>query len=107
MKDKYKTKAQLIAKLEEARQRISELEQSKAEWVQVEEALRHREEQGREIITTLHGSCCITLNAKGEITLINRKGSEILGYEQEEIIGKNWFESYFAGDYKGANKSHF
>ena len=45
MKDKYKTKAQLIAELEEARQRISELEQSEAVWMQVEDALRRSEHQ--------------------------------------------------------------
>ncbi len=34
----------------------------------------------------------IVLNAKAEVTLINKKGVRILGYEkEEEILGKNWF----------------
>lgn len=34
-----------------------------------------------------------TLNKKGEITLINKKGFEILGYDKaEDLIGKNWLE---------------
>jgi len=36
----------------------------------------------------------IALNKKGEITLINRKGCEILGYEEEEVIGKQWFDNF-------------
>jgi len=40
------------------------------------------------------GVMFVALNAKGEVTLINQKGGEILGYEQEEIIGKNWFDSF-------------
>jgi PAS domain S-box-containing protein len=33
------------------------------------------------------------LNSTGEITRINRKGLDILGYkEEEELLGKNWFD---------------
>lgn len=34
----------------------------------------------------------VALNEKGEVTLINKRGSEVLGYKEEEIIGKNWFD---------------
>ncbi|MFQ5675047.1 MAG: PAS domain S-box protein [bacterium] len=40
----------------------------------------------------LGGVIFVALNSKGEITQINRKGCEILGYEQNELLGKNWFE---------------
>ena len=33
----------------------------------------------------------VVLDADGNIIMINRKGSEILGYEESELIGKNWF----------------
>ncbi len=36
----------------------------------------------------------VALNEKGEVTLINRKGCEILGYEEAEIVGKNWFKNF-------------
>lgn len=36
----------------------------------------------------------ISLDPKGYVTMINRKGCEILGYEKEEIIGKNWFDNF-------------
>ena len=34
----------------------------------------------------------VALNEEGEITLINRKGCHILGYQEEELIGQNWFD---------------
>ncbi|MCW8826573.1 MAG: PAS domain S-box protein [Gammaproteobacteria bacterium] len=34
----------------------------------------------------------LVLNIQGEITLINRQGSEVLGYQEHELIGQNWFE---------------
>lgn len=35
----------------------------------------------------------VGLDSQGNITLINRKGCEILEYEHDELIGKNWFEN--------------
>lgn len=34
------------------------------------------------------------LDTAGRVTLINPKGCEILGYVQEEILGKNWFDHF-------------
>ncbi|MCJ7581711.1 MAG: PAS domain S-box protein [Candidatus Aminicenantes bacterium] len=38
------------------------------------------------------GIMIVALNAEGVVTLINKKGCEILGYKQEELLGKNWFD---------------
>jgi PAS domain S-box-containing protein len=38
------------------------------------------------------GVIIIAIDENGLITLINRKGCEVLGYREEEIIGKNWFD---------------
>jgi PAS domain S-box-containing protein len=35
----------------------------------------------------------VALDEKGRITLINRKGSRILGYQVGELLGKVWFET--------------
>ena len=37
------------------------------------------------------GVIILVLNKQGEITLINKKGCEVLEYTEEELIGKNWF----------------
>ena len=34
----------------------------------------------------------LAFNEKSEITILNKKGYEILGYDQGSLLGKNWFE---------------
>lgn len=38
------------------------------------------------------GVIIVAINDKGVVTLINRKGCGVLGYQEEEIIDKNWFD---------------
>jgi PAS domain S-box-containing protein len=40
------------------------------------------------------GVIIIVLDAKGRVTLINKKGCSILGYKHKDIIGKNWFTNF-------------
>ncbi len=40
------------------------------------------------------GVMFVALDKKGKVTLINQKGCDILGYNQQEIIGKNWFDHF-------------
>jgi len=42
----------------------------------------------------LIGVLFITLNSSGEITLINQKGCQTLGYKEQNLIGKNWFDNF-------------
>jgi len=35
----------------------------------------------------------VAIDKDGEITLVNQKGASILGYQIEELIGKNWFNT--------------
>jgi PAS domain S-box-containing protein len=52
-----------------------------------------REERNRaQQYLNIAGVIIIAIDESGLITLINRKGCEVLGYREEEIIGKNWFE---------------
>ena len=36
----------------------------------------------------------VALDDKGDVILINKKGGEVLGYDPNEIRGKNWFENF-------------
>ena len=36
----------------------------------------------------------VSIDTKGIVQLINPKGCEILGYKEEEIVGKNWFDNF-------------
>ena len=40
------------------------------------------------------GVMFMALDKRGNVTLINRKGCDILEYTQEEIVGKNWFDHF-------------
>jgi PAS domain S-box-containing protein len=34
----------------------------------------------------------LSLDAQGRITLVNKKGCDVLGYSEHQLIGKNWFD---------------
>jgi PAS domain S-box-containing protein len=34
----------------------------------------------------------VAINEKGVVSLINKKGCDVLDYKEEEILGKNWFD---------------
>ena len=48
------------------------------------------------------GVIIVAIDNKGEITLINKKGCQVLGYEEEYIKGLNWFDN-FIPERMGAN----
>ena len=86
MKDKYKTKEQLINELAEMRRRIAELEKSETEHKQAEEALRESENKFRSLAEkSLVG---IYLIQDGIFRYVNPKLAEIFDYRVEELIGK-------------------
>ncbi len=39
----------------------------------------------------------VVLDHDGKVTLINRRGSEILDYPENEIVGRDWFEHFIPG----------
>ncbi|MCX6347903.1 MAG: PAS domain S-box protein, partial [Candidatus Aureabacteria bacterium] len=40
------------------------------------------------------GVILIALNHRGEVVMINKKGCEVLGWKEKEIVGRNWFQSF-------------
>jgi len=40
------------------------------------------------------GVIFLTLDIKGNISMINKKGCNVFGYAKDEIIGKNWFDNF-------------
>jgi PAS domain S-box-containing protein len=49
----------------------------------------------------------IGLDCNGDVNLINRRGCEILGYSEKEILGKNWFETVVPDDDREEVYKHF
>jgi two-component system cell cycle sensor histidine kinase/response regulator CckA len=49
----------------------------------------------------------VVINSKEEVALTNRKTCEVLGYKQEEIIAKNWFDSFLPARIKDQVRTVF
>jgi PAS domain S-box-containing protein len=62
-------------------------------WPQVEETLRRERDKAQKYLDVA-GVILLVIDADESISLINRKGCDVLGYKAEEIIGKNWFDTF-------------
>ncbi|GFE60579.1 PAS domain S-box protein [Geobacter sp. AOG2] len=51
-----------------------------------------REKEAAQRYLDIAGVMFCALNRAGEIILINKKGAEILGYDDNELLGQNWFD---------------
>ena len=51
-------------------------------------------EKEQQAYPDVSGFISFTLDTKGNVTEINEKGCEILGYGKDSIIGKNWFANF-------------
>ena len=59
----------------------------------LEETLQAERDQAQQYVD-IAGVMLVVLNRNGIVTMINRKGCEILEYTKEEIVGRNWFEMF-------------
>lgn len=55
--------------------------------------LKNEKEQSENYLK-IAGVIIIVLDLKGKVILINKKGCEVLGREEKNIVGKNWFENF-------------
>ena len=69
-----------------------ELEEALTRAKSAEEALRERRDRAEEYLNIV-GVMLAIVNTDENVALINRKGREILEYEEEELIGRNWFDT--------------
>ena len=80
-------------RLGELQKRITELESALADGMKVEDAL-NREKDKAETYLNLAGVIMVAINSEGIVTLINKKGCEILGYDEADILGRDWFQNF-------------
>lgn len=60
---------------------------------QAEEALLHEKNRVAEYLD-IAGVIIVVIDASGIVTLINKKGCEVLEADETEITGKNWFDNF-------------
>jgi len=89
LKNEDTTKEQLQDELKKLRTRIGELERSKNQFVQMEEALRELEARYK-TLTESTGDIIFTLSPDGTVTSLDAAFETITGWRREEWIGKNF-----------------
>jgi hypothetical protein len=58
-----------------------------------EEALREERDRAQHYLDVAK-TILVVITADQRVSLINKKGCEILGYDEREIIGRNWFDAF-------------
>ncbi len=98
--ERKKTKEELAerAKEREEAQRallnvVEDLEVERKKMKETEKLLQHERDRAQQYLDVAD-VMIVVLDREGVVTLINRRGSEILGYSEQEILGKNWFEHF-------------
>ncbi len=74
--------------------------------MQAEEALR-RERDKAQTYLDIVDVIVVAINSEQQVTLINQKGCELLGYSEGEIIGKNWFDTFIPEADQEKLRDHF
>ncbi len=101
-----KTKQQLADELQQMQQRVAALEALVDEHRQAEEVSKKEMQTARRYLRVA-GVMFVVINRNKRITLINQKGCDILGYTEEEIIGKNWFNNFLPKNIRTETKVVF
>ena len=92
MTDTDKTQEQLVQELEMLRARVAELEQVEVEHKRVEEALQASETRYRRLFETAKDGILILDADTGKIADVNPFLIDMLGYSQEDLMGKTLWE---------------
>jgi len=59
-----------------------------------------RESKKAQKYLNIAGVMIVVIDPEGKVKEINKKGCQILGYDKEDIIGKDWFENFVPDDAK-------
>ena|GEM_PF-538825 len=59
----------------------------------IEEVLRRERDRAQRYLD-IAGVMIVAIGADQKVTLANKKCCEVLGYSEQEIIGKNWFDTF-------------
>jgi len=73
---------------------------------QAEEQAKKERDLAQKYLDTA-GVMFIAIDRSGTVTMANKKAAEILGYGEDEIVGKDWFESFLPQEEKEEAKQVF
>lgn len=65
------------------------------------------EKERAEYYLNMAGSLLVALDLSGRVTMLNHQGAEILGYAEEELVGKDWFETVIPPENRATARTRF
>ncbi|MCP4614080.1 MAG: PAS domain S-box protein [Planctomycetes bacterium] len=98
--------AELTAINEQLRQEITK--RRNAEQALMAESIKLRKERDKaQTYFNVAGVMFVVITADQRLSIINKKGCQILGYQEDEIIGRNWFDSFIPEQNRENTKAVF
>ncbi len=91
MKDKAKTRAQLIDELHDLRRQLAHFRASESRHEEIEEALRESEGRLRNMVQQA-GEGIFVYDLEGRLIDVNKRAHEYLGYERDELLELSFME---------------
>ena len=73
---------------------------------QVERALREERDRAQRYLDVA-GAIIVVLDAEGDIALVNRAGCTVLGQDEAELVGEEWFETVVPDEDRPAARLRF
>ncbi len=103
---KEKLESRVVERTEALAKAIRALESEIADRKQAQVELARERDRARSYLD-IAGVILVALDRTGRVTLINRKGLETLGYREDELIGKDWFETCLPARFRGSVRNIF
>jgi PAS domain S-box-containing protein len=74
--------------------------------MQADAALRAERDRAQRYLD-IAGVIIVALDVEGAVTLLNRRGCELLGYGEADLLGRNWFDQCVPEGERAARKAAF
>lgn len=71
----------------------------------VQQALREERDRAQKYLDVA-GVIMVALDLEGRVTLINQRGCQVLGWQEEEVIGKSWFDHFLPEGQRDRVRDH-
>jgi PAS domain S-box-containing protein len=101
-----KTIYQMIQNIKEITASRDELNNEVTQRLLSEDALRKERDRAQNYLDIV-GAIILIIDRNGNISLINKKGCQVLGLAEKDILGRNWFESFIPSSEQDSTRNIF
>jgi len=91
---------------EQFRQLIDEVETSRSAMKKTSESLRLERDMAQQYLD-IAAVMLVAIDAGHKVTMINKKGCDILGYEEKDILGRDWFDNFVPEHHRDKERELF